>query len=53
MDPNPEDRVGGWTAQQVSTWKIPAREVQLGYYQAVKAAAQQYISSLSDPTWRR
>jgi hypothetical protein len=38
----------GWTAQQVSAWKVPAKEVQLGYYQAVKAAAQSYISSRSD-----
>lgn len=48
MDPNPEDRGGGWTVQQVSDWKAPPREVQLGYYQAVKSAAQQYLASLSD-----
>jgi hypothetical protein len=48
MNADPEDRGVGWTAQQVSAWKVPAKEVQLGYYQAVKAAAQSYISSRSD-----
>ena len=48
MDADPEDRGVGWTAGQVSAWKVPAKDVQLGYYQAVKAAAQKYISSLSD-----
>jgi uncharacterized damage-inducible protein DinB len=48
MEPDPEDRGAGWTIQRVSAWKVPAKEVQLGYYQAVKAAAQSYISSLSD-----
>ncbi len=47
MDADPEDRGVGWTAEQVSAWKPPAKDVQVGYYEAVKAAARQYISSLS------
>jgi hypothetical protein len=37
----------GWTAEQVSSWQTPSKEVQLGYYEAVKAAAKEFISSLS------
>jgi hypothetical protein len=48
MDSDPENRGSGWTAQQVSAWKAPDREAQLGYYHAVKAAAQSYLASLSD-----
>ena len=48
MDADPEDRGVGWTGEQVSAWKVPAKDVQLGYYNAVKAAAEKYISSLSD-----
>lgn len=47
MDADPDDRGVGWTAEQVSAWNPPAKDVQVGYYRAVRAAAQQYISSLS------
>lgn len=47
MAADPEDRGVGWTAQQVCDWKPPARDVQLGYYQAVRGKAQEFISSLS------
>ena len=38
----------GWTAQQVAAWKAPARDVLLGYYEAMKASAKDYLASLSD-----
>ncbi len=47
MEADPDDRGVGWTAAQVSAWQAPAKDVQVGYYQAVKSAAQQFISSLS------
>ena len=46
MDDDPEERGVGWTAEQVSSWQPPSRDVQLGYYEAVKAAAKEFISSL-------
>ena len=47
MADNPEDRGVGWTAGQVAAWTSPSKDVQLGYYQAVKADAQAYMSGLS------
>lgn len=38
-----EDRGVGWTADQVAAWVPPAREVQLGYYDAVRSSIQQYL----------
>ena len=38
----------GWTAEQVAAWQAPAREVLLGYYDAMKASARDYLASLSD-----
>ena len=31
----------------MSAWQAPSRDVQLGYYEAVKGAAKEFISSLS------
>ncbi|HZA22661.1 MAG TPA: DinB family protein [Dehalococcoidia bacterium] len=47
MEPDPEDRGVGWTAEQVRAWKAPTKEVQLGYYQAVRARSRDFMSSLS------
>ena len=47
MAADPEDRGVGWTAEQVAEWPAPARDVQLGYYEAVKAAAKAYMEPLS------
>ena len=44
MDDDPDERGVGWTAEQVSAWQAPSRDVQLGYYEAVKAAAREFIS---------
>ncbi len=42
-----EDRGFGWTAEQVAVWKPPSKEVQLGYYGAIKSAAAAYLESLT------
>lgn len=47
MPADPEDRGVGWTAEQVASWTPPPRHVQLGYYEAIKNAAREYMSSLS------
>ena len=47
MSSDPEDRGVGWTAQQVASWLAPSREVQLGYYEAVKGGTRVYLSSLT------
>ena len=47
MEPNPDDRGVGWTAEQVTGWKPPSREAQLGYYEAVKACATAYLPSMT------
>ena len=38
----------GWTAEQVAAWQAPSRDVLLGYYDAMKASARDYLASLSD-----
>ena len=47
MSDDPEDRGVGWSAEQVAAWVVPSREVMLGYYEAVKAAAREYLSGLT------
>ena len=41
------DRGVGWTAEQVAAWKPPTRDVLLGYHQAVRDAAREYLDSLT------
>ncbi len=38
----------GWTAEKVAAWKAPSRDVLVGYYEAMKASAKNYLGSLSD-----
>ena len=38
----------GWTAEQVAAWQAPSRDVLLGYYEAMKASARNYLASLDD-----
>ena len=47
MPDDAEDRGVGWTAGQVAAWQSPAKEVQLGYYAAIKSAATEYLESLT------
>ena len=48
MSDSPEDRGVGWTAEQVAAWEPPSKDVQLGYYEAVKQAGRTRISGLSE-----
>ena len=45
MSEDSEDRGVGWTAAQVAAWSAPQRDVQLGYYGAVKAALMEFLDS--------
>ncbi|PKB78913.1 MAG: hypothetical protein BZY88_16015 [SAR202 cluster bacterium Io17-Chloro-G9] len=47
MSADTEDRGVGWTAEQVAGWQAPPREIQLGYYEAIKAATKEYLASLT------
>ena len=37
----------GWTEEQVAAWQLPTKNLLVGYYDAVKTAAREYIQSLS------
>ena len=47
MTDDPGERGVGWTIAQVTSWNPPTSSIQLGYYAAVKQAAREYISSLT------
>ena len=47
MEPDPDDRGVGWTADQVAEWKPPSKGIQLGYYQAVRTEAREFLASLT------
>ena len=47
MAADPDDRGVGWTAEQVAAWKPPAKDVLLGYYQAVRGSTREYLPSLT------
>ena len=47
MPEDPEDRGVGWTAAQVAAWSAPERDVQLGYYGAIKASLTEFLSSVT------
>ena len=53
MAEDPNDRGVGWTAEQVAAWASPSREVQLGYYEAIKAATLQCLGGLTDAGMER
>lgn len=48
MEADPENRGVGWTAAQVVSWTPPAKDIQLGYYEATKQTARAYFAALSD-----
>jgi len=48
MDPDPDNRGVGWTTAQVAQWVPPAKEIQVGYYEAIKQATRAYLATLSD-----
>ncbi len=47
MPANPDDNGRGWTIEQVAAWQPPPKDVMVGYYEAVKADALDYIKALS------
>ena len=48
MVADPDERGVGWTAEQVAAWVPPTREIQLGYYEAVKADTRSFLDSATD-----
>ena len=53
LDDDPENTGGGWTKEQVAAWKVPAKEVLIGYYESVKTAARDYLGSMSMAEYER
>jgi hypothetical protein len=47
MSDDPTERGLGWTAEQVGAWQPPSREVQLGYYEAIKTDIREYLASMT------
>jgi len=47
MSDDPEDRGVGWTAAQVAAWTPPHRDIQLGYFDAIKALARGYLGAVT------
>ena len=48
MESDPDNRGVGWTAEQVAAWTPPSREIQLGYYEAVKADTRSFLDLATD-----
>lgn len=48
MTPDPDDRGVGWTAEQVAAWEPPVREVLVGYYQAVRLEAREFLAAVTE-----
>ncbi len=44
-DESRHSRGVGWTAAEVAAWVAPSREIQMGYYGAVKDSARTYLPS--------
>ena len=47
MDADPEDMGMGWSSEKVGAWQAPAKDVLVGYYDAVKSATNSFIQPLS------
>ena len=48
MSDDPDDRGVGWDADKLAAWTPPGKDVQVGYYEAVKEAARARIAGLSE-----
>ena len=48
MSGEPETTGQGWSSDRVAGWAPPSREVQLGYFEAIKSAARDYLGSLTE-----
>ena len=53
MPANPDDNGRGWTIEQVAAWQPPPKDVMVGYFDAVKANALDYLNALSGPDLER
>jgi len=47
MAPDPDDFGMGWSADKVSDWQPPSKEVLLGYFQAATSATRKYLQPLT------
>ena len=47
LDNDPNNTGQGWTEEQVAAWTLPDKNSIVGYYEAVKAAATEYLRPLS------
>ncbi len=47
MDNSADEFGMGWSTEQVAAWNSPSRDVLMGYYDAVNAAARSYIQGLN------
>jgi len=47
LDADPDDTGQGWSEDQVAGWQLPAKNLLVGYYDVVKAAAWEHIQPLS------
>lgn len=43
LSDDPDLRGVGWTAEEVGAWTPPGKEIQLGYYEAVKASRRMIL----------
>ena len=48
MPPDPDDRGVGWTAAQVAGWRVPTKDVLLGYHLAIREATRQFLATVTD-----
>ena len=48
MDGDPSVNGQGWTKEQLAEWNPPAKEVLVGYFEAVKECAREYLNALTD-----
>ena len=48
MDGDPEVTGQGWTVAQIAQWDTPSKDVLVGYFEAVKTSAREYVSALTD-----
>ena len=47
MDGDPETTGMGWTQAQIAQWKPPSKDVLVGYFEAVKTSAREYVNALT------
>ena len=47
LDDDVNNKGQGWSQERVAAWQLPAKDLLVGYYDVVKAAAIEYIQPLS------